>query len=88
MIGSTYLLFATLWHVLAILAGDLWAVVKWAGNIVLFALVISSLAVLLMIRWSHNGQDHEDPEMRLYVRITYPSQEDELEGARLQRHGR
>jgi hypothetical protein len=88
MIASTYLLLATLWHMLAILAGDLWAVVKWAGNIVLLALVISTLAVLLIVRWSRNGQNHEDPEMRLHVRVTYLSQEDELEGARLHRYRR
>jgi membrane protein implicated in regulation of membrane protease activity len=88
VIASTHLLLAALWHIPAILAGDLWAVLKWACNLVLFGLVISTLAVLLIARRFRSGQDHQDPEMRVHVRVTYLSKEDELEGARLQRYRR
>jgi membrane protein implicated in regulation of membrane protease activity len=62
VIASTHLLLATLWRMLAIVAGDLCEVLKWAGNLVLLGLPISVLAVLLIVRPFGSRKDHEDPD--------------------------
>jgi hypothetical protein len=84
VIASTQLLVATLWHMLAIPLGDLWDLLKWTGQIVVFGAALSVSVSLLIARRSYSREDGEGHETQLRLPVADFSKKDELEGARLQ----